>query len=86
VECARQLTHVPDHAHCDSLKMLQVHELGMRGIRSLAVARTDDEGRWRMLGILTFLDPPRRGTGCHVSEYCTAVFGIAVSQHAHPAL
>lgn len=39
--------------------MLQVHELGLRGIRSLAVARTDDEGKWRMLGILTFLDPPR---------------------------
>ncbi|WIA12441.1 hypothetical protein OEZ85_012477 [Tetradesmus obliquus] len=40
----------------------KVHELGLRGIRSLAVARTDDEGKWRMLGILTFLDPPRPDT------------------------
>ena len=41
-------------------------ELGKRGIRSLAVARKDmdrsGEGDWRMLGILTFLDPPRPDT------------------------
>eukprot|EP00123_Amoebidium_parasiticum_P015103 comp22787_c0_seq2/m.35684 comp22787_c0_seq2/g.35684 ORF comp22787_c0_seq2/g.35684 comp22787_c0_seq2/m.35684 type:complete len:1075 (-) comp22787_c0_seq2:451-3675(-) len=40
----------------------KVNELGGRGIRSLAVARTDDEGRWNMLGMLTFLDPPRHDT------------------------
>ena len=42
----------------------KVHELGMRGIRSLAVARsTDPEGKgWEFLGILTFLDPPRPDT------------------------
>lgn len=32
------------------------------GVRSLAVARTDENGRWRMLGIITFLDPPRDDT------------------------
>jgi hypothetical protein len=37
-------------------------DLGRRGIRSLAVARTNDEGKWTMLGILTFLDPPRPDT------------------------
>jgi hypothetical protein len=37
-------------------------DLGRRGIRSLAVARTNDEGKWQMLGILTFLDPPRPDT------------------------
>lgn len=36
--------------------------LGKRGIRSLAVARTDDKGVWRMMGLLTFLDPPRPDT------------------------
>ena len=39
--------------------------LGKRGIRSLAVARKDMDGRsehWKMLGILTFLDPPRPDT------------------------
>jgi cation transport ATPase len=41
---------------------LQVMDLGRRGIRSLAVARTNDEGKWQMMGILTFLDPPRSDT------------------------
>ena len=39
-----------------------VHSLGARGIRSLAVARTNDQGEWVMLGLLTFLDPPRADT------------------------
>ena len=39
-----------------------VHMLGSRGIRALAVARTDDQGDWVMLGLLTFLDPPRVDT------------------------
>lgn len=37
-------------------------DLARRGIRSLAVARTNDDGKWQMLGILTFLDPPRPDT------------------------
>jgi H+-transporting ATPase len=41
---------------------LKVIELAERGIRSLAVARTDEEGHWHMMGILTFLDPPRVDT------------------------
>lgn len=28
----------------------------------MAVARTDGEGQWHMLGLLTFLDPPRPDT------------------------
>jgi len=40
----------------------KVMDLGRRGIRSLAVARTNDEGKWTMMGILTFLDPPRPDT------------------------
>ena len=40
----------------------KVMDLGRRGIRSLAVAKTNDEGKWQMLGILTFLDPPRPDT------------------------
>ena len=39
-----------------------VHRLGERGIRSLAVAKTNDKGDWMFLGILTFLDPPRPDT------------------------
>ena len=36
--------------------------LGARGVRSLAVGKTNDEGKWRFLGLLTFLDPPRDDT------------------------
>ena len=39
-----------------------VHRLGMRGVRSLAIAKTDDNGKWQFLGMLTFLDPPRPDT------------------------
>ncbi len=42
----------------------EVHNLGSRGIRALAVARTTDDKmtKWAMLGVLTFLDPPRPDT------------------------
>ncbi len=40
----------------------QVSGLGQRGIRSLAVARQEEGGQWEMLGLLTFLDPPRPDT------------------------
>eukprot|EP01039_Chlorochromonas_danica_P004613 gene4613-biopygen2305 len=39
-----------------------VHELGLRGIRSLAVAKGTEDGKWTFLGLLTFLDPPRPDT------------------------
>lgn len=39
----------------------KVLDLARRGIRSLAVARTDKDG-WVFMGIMTFLDPPRHDT------------------------
>merc|ERR1740127_65390 len=39
-----------------------VTALGKRGIRAIAVAKTDESGVWRMMGLLTFLDPPRPDT------------------------
>ena len=36
-----------------------VLELAGRGIRTLAVAQTGPDSEWHMLGLLTFLDPPR---------------------------
>merc|ERR1711871_27838 len=39
-----------------------VTDLGKRGIRAIAVAKTDETGVWRMMGLLTFLDPPRPDT------------------------
>lgn len=39
-----------------------VTSLGLRGVRALAVAKTNEEGDWCLLGLLTFLDPPRHDT------------------------
>jgi H+-transporting ATPase len=39
-----------------------IRSLGERGIRSLAVAKTNVAGKWEFLGLLTFLDPPRPDT------------------------
>lgn len=39
-----------------------MERLGERGIRSLAVAKTNAAGSWEMAGLLTFLDPPRPDT------------------------
>merc|ERR1711920_398007 len=51
---------------CDATtkKMIEkdVTDLGKRGIRAIAVAKTDERGVWRMMGLLTFLDPPRPDT------------------------
>lgn len=46
-----------------SVKVNQdVHDFGLRGVRSLAVAKTNSNDEWVMLGLLTFLDPPRPDT------------------------
>ncbi|MER5486872.1 plasma-membrane proton-efflux P-type ATPase [Streptomyces sp. NPDC002812] len=37
-------------------------EFAARGFRSLGVARTDESGAWRLLGILPLADPPREDT------------------------
>jgi H+-transporting ATPase len=36
-----------------------VNEFALRGFRSLGVARTDEGGHWRFLGVLPLFDPPR---------------------------
>merc|ERR1719399_2334993 len=53
-----------------------VTELGLRGIRSLAVAKTDDEGIWHFLGLLTFLDPPRADTKQTIAD--ARLYGVKV--------
>jgi len=53
-----------------------VTSFGARGIRCLAVARTDDNGEWKMLGLLTFLDPPRHDTKDTIHR--AMAFGVEV--------
>jgi len=58
------ILHLLDPADVDTREAVErdVSKLGERGIRSLAVARTNEEGIWKMIGLLTFLDPPREDT------------------------
>lgn len=51
------LTH-PDQKQREETTA-KVNELGEQGFRALGVARTDDDGKWRYLGLLPLLDPPR---------------------------
>ena len=44
--------------------------------RSLAVAKTNEEGQWEMLGMLTFLDPPRPDTKQTIED--ANKYGVAV--------
>ena len=53
-----------------------VRLLGERGIRSLAVAKTNAQGKWIMLGLLTFLDPPREDTAQTIADALS--YGVAV--------
>ncbi len=36
-----------------------IHAFAVRGFRSLGVARKEDDGAWRFLGVLPLFDPPR---------------------------
>lgn len=54
----------------------QVQRLGEKGIRSLAVAKTDDSGVWVIIGLLTFLDPPRPDTKKTIEN--AVAYGCAV--------
>eukprot|EP01041_Mallomonas_annulata_P000544 gene544-1045_t len=68
-----KLVNDPETSHkCES----DVHRLGLRGIRSLAVAKTNDDGKWQMLGLLTFLDPPRPDTKQTIAD--ARKYGVAV--------
>ena len=46
------------------------------GIRSIAVARTNAEGKWMMQGMLAFMDPPRPDAKETITR--AADYGIAV--------
>ncbi len=45
----------------------RVSEFAERGYRSLAVARGDADGRWRLLGVLALADPPREDSAATIA-------------------
>ncbi|KAM3568012.1 hypothetical protein VYU27_009855, partial [Nannochloropsis oceanica] len=60
------LSLLDQNSHASVIEQCEkdVEALGERGIRSLAVAKTNGgvDGAWEMVGLLTFLDPPRPDT------------------------
>merc|ERR1711975_196031 len=71
---------VLEHGGCDQAFAAKIEhdvtELGKRGIRAIAVAKTDKNEVWRMMGMLTFLDPPRPDTKWTVAK--AKDYGVAV--------
>ncbi len=62
---------LPDNSYCNNIRHRveeDVLQLGLKGIRSLAVAKTDDNDQWELLGLLTFLDPPRPDTAQTIAD------------------
>mmetsp|Transcript_29117 Transcript_29117/g.62748 ORF Transcript_29117/g.62748 Transcript_29117/m.62748 type:complete len:961 (+) Transcript_29117:166-3048(+) len=53
-----------------------VESFGLRGIRTLAVAKTNERNEWEFLGMLTFLDPPRPDTKQTIDD--AIKYGVAV--------
>ena len=53
-----------------------VHNFGLRGIRTLAIAKTNVNDMWEFLGLLTFLDPPRPDTKQTIED--AHMYGVAV--------
>ena len=39
-----------------------INDLASRGYRSLGVAKTNQQGKWMFLGVLSLFDPPRLDT------------------------
>ncbi len=45
-----------------------VNEFALKGYRALGVAKTDPQGRWLFLGILSLFDPPREDASSMIQE------------------
>lgn len=49
----------PNKAEIEDSVNKTIEEYAKRGYRALGVAKTDDQGQWQFLGILSLFDPPR---------------------------
>ena len=45
-----------------------VNDFAARGFRSLGVARADEKGKWRFLGVLPLSDPPRKSAKATIAS------------------
>ena len=49
----------PDHSPIQSRVEQTINDFASRGFRSLGVARTDEQGQWRFMGVIPLFDPLR---------------------------
>lgn len=66
---------IEDHTVHDQVEH-EIRRFGEKGIRCLAVAKTNETGKWLFLGLLTFLDPPRPDTKQTIAD--ARNFGVLV--------
>lgn len=73
-----KLVREQGHIDADIISRVErdVTDLGVRGIRAIAVAKTDSKGLWHLLGLLTFLDPPRPDSMLTIRK--AREYGVAV--------
>ncbi|WP_417812247.1 plasma-membrane proton-efflux P-type ATPase [Thalassospira alkalitolerans] len=48
--------------------MKAIDEMAKRGFRALAVAQTDQAGKWQFIGLLSLFDPPREDAAATIAE------------------
>jgi H+-transporting ATPase len=61
-----------------------VDDFAARGFRALGVARTDSDGKWRLLGVLPLFDPPREDAKSTVAT--AAQMGVKIKMVTGDAL
>ncbi len=61
-----------------------VDDFAARGFRALGVARTDSDGKWRLLGILPLFDPPREDAKSTIAT--AAEMGVKIKMVTGDAL
>ena len=61
-----------------------VNDFAARGFRALGVARTDGDGKWRLLGVLPLFDPPREDAKATIAT--AAKMGVKIKMVTGDAL
>ncbi len=64
----------------------QTDALAEKGYRTLGVARTDEAGHWRFLGLLALFDPPREDSAETIDNARTMGVGIKMVTGDHEAI
>jgi H+-transporting ATPase len=76
----------PPHAAAAERLQRATEELAARGFRTLGVARAEEDGGWRLLGLLPLSDPPRADSGATIAEVQRQGLDIRMVTGDHAAI